>query len=405
MICNFEPYNGNEPYIFISYSHKDADRVAPILERLHQEGFRIWFDDGIEWGAEWPIELAVHLKKCSAFIAFHSRASVSSLNCRREIIYALSKNKELLSIFLEEAELSDGIDLQTSINQSIFPFQYDDKERFYKRLASTRILQICRKGYDPNNLPEELIREDEQNMKHHRRNSYTKRVILTIIATVHVVVSTFFLRLSLSPKILDTEKNELSNNFPKIESEQSYLSYVKEITERDAFLYEYNDFDGDGKSELFALMKHEDMDDDTSAVCELWFVNQFGAQKISEDIGYWDDKKTYLFDNRTYLILEQYLTTGSISKIWSVKEGNPFESYVSGKVYNFRREDDGGFSAYYSTTNGMTTIDEYGQKSDSGRTVIQYYFYMDKEDFREYGAITITEEQFSNHYQQLKEKN
>ena len=34
-------YEGKEPFIFISYSHKDSDRVVPIIEGLQQRGFRV----------------------------------------------------------------------------------------------------------------------------------------------------------------------------------------------------------------------------------------------------------------------------------------------------------------------------------------------------------------------------
>ncbi len=49
MTCSFRPYEGNEKYIFVSYAHVDGDIVYPIIERLHDAGFRIWFDEGIEW--------------------------------------------------------------------------------------------------------------------------------------------------------------------------------------------------------------------------------------------------------------------------------------------------------------------------------------------------------------------
>ena len=41
-------YEGNENYIFVSYAHKDSDRVIPIIEELDAAGFRIWYDSGIE---------------------------------------------------------------------------------------------------------------------------------------------------------------------------------------------------------------------------------------------------------------------------------------------------------------------------------------------------------------------
>jgi len=38
----FEAYGGKDPYLFVSYSHKDSALVYPEIERLHQLGFRIW---------------------------------------------------------------------------------------------------------------------------------------------------------------------------------------------------------------------------------------------------------------------------------------------------------------------------------------------------------------------------
>ena len=84
-------------YIFVSYSHKDDLRVAPILDRMVQEGFRIWYDEGIEWGSEWPDSVAAHLKNSAVCIAFHSETSVLSTNCRQEIRYALKYNKTVFS--------------------------------------------------------------------------------------------------------------------------------------------------------------------------------------------------------------------------------------------------------------------------------------------------------------------
>ena len=47
------PYEGTDPYIFISYAHRDKDRVLPVLRSLSERGYRIWFDEGIDPGTEW----------------------------------------------------------------------------------------------------------------------------------------------------------------------------------------------------------------------------------------------------------------------------------------------------------------------------------------------------------------
>ena len=42
------PYSGSEPYIFVSYSHMDKDRVFGIIRLLQGRGYRVWFDEGID---------------------------------------------------------------------------------------------------------------------------------------------------------------------------------------------------------------------------------------------------------------------------------------------------------------------------------------------------------------------
>lgn len=144
MRCSFSPYEGDQKYIFVSYSHSNGDKVAPILERLNSEGFRMWYDDGIEWGSEWPESIASHLRQCEVCMAFHSKASVLSANCRQEIHYALKMQKGILSVYLEDVELSEGMDMQLTPFQSTFPYQYANQEDFFNRLAETKIIQECR---------------------------------------------------------------------------------------------------------------------------------------------------------------------------------------------------------------------------------------------------------------------
>lgn len=144
MKCSFIPYEGKEKYIFISYSHSDGEIVAPILERLNDKGFRIWYDDGIEWGSEWPESVASHLYNCEICMVFHSKRSIKSSNCRQEINYALKTSKSILSVFLENVELSKGMDMQLTSYQSTFLFQYDNMDLFLKKLLKTQMLQSCR---------------------------------------------------------------------------------------------------------------------------------------------------------------------------------------------------------------------------------------------------------------------
>jgi hypothetical protein len=139
-------YEGNDNYIFLSYAHKDSPTVIPIVESMIQQGFRIWYDSGIEAGTEWPEYIEDHLKRCKIFLAFMSPASVASRNCRNEVNFALELGKETLVVYLEDTELIKGMRLQLNSTQSLYRQNHTSDASFLQSLMEARILQSCRDG-------------------------------------------------------------------------------------------------------------------------------------------------------------------------------------------------------------------------------------------------------------------
>lgn len=136
-------YEGLEKYVFISYCHKDKDIVFPVIEKLAEEGYRVWYDQGIHPGSEWPEIVAQHLNNSYIFMAFVSENYVQSQNCIREIHFAVAKQKELLSIILEPVVLTPGVEMQLCTSQALKKYEYKDEEIFYRQLFSSMILEEC----------------------------------------------------------------------------------------------------------------------------------------------------------------------------------------------------------------------------------------------------------------------
>lgn len=101
MQTKFEAYTGSEPYLFISYSHKDTKTVYPILDALHDKKYRIWYGDSCEIGNDFRDELRQRIKNCSAVILFVSDNSMNSPFCGMEIIVARENNKDLFPVYLD----------------------------------------------------------------------------------------------------------------------------------------------------------------------------------------------------------------------------------------------------------------------------------------------------------------
>lgn len=129
-------FNEKIPFIFISYSHKDSDRVCPIIERLKKEGFNIWYDDGIEPGSEWDENIANHISQCGYFIAFISENYLGSSNCKDELNFSRDLDKDRLLVYLEEVALSGGMAMRMNRNQAIYWDKCEDKEKAYQKLFS-----------------------------------------------------------------------------------------------------------------------------------------------------------------------------------------------------------------------------------------------------------------------------
>ena len=138
------PYDGNLPYIFISYAHRDSEFVMYVINELQSAGYRIWYDEGIEVGTEWPDYIAKRIMNCSVFLAFVSNHSVNSQNCKREIDYAIKNRRDPVAIYLEKVNLSAGMDMQLGSVQNMYYNRFSSEKDFVKELIDSRALAHCR---------------------------------------------------------------------------------------------------------------------------------------------------------------------------------------------------------------------------------------------------------------------
>ena len=97
-----DSYEGPEPYLFVSYSHRDAKVVNDVLKRIDKEKFRMWYDDTMEIGDDFREELRSKIEHSAAILLFISKSSVNSKYCGMEIITAFKYDKRIYPIYLEE---------------------------------------------------------------------------------------------------------------------------------------------------------------------------------------------------------------------------------------------------------------------------------------------------------------
>ena len=86
--------SGNEPYIFISYSHKDYKQVYADLSDLHESGIRFWYDTDQLAGINWDDGVRKRLTdpKCRGIIFYLSDNSLRSEAILTEIRIAIGED-------------------------------------------------------------------------------------------------------------------------------------------------------------------------------------------------------------------------------------------------------------------------------------------------------------------------
>ena len=136
-------YEGNEPYIFVSYAHKDSDVVLPIIEALADNGFRVWYDAGITAGTDYTEDIAGRILNSTVVIAFVSKLWMQSQFCLREIKFAVSQGKNILPIYLDDVVLTPGIEMILNAPQALF-YNRVPYETFLKKLLEAPLLCPCR---------------------------------------------------------------------------------------------------------------------------------------------------------------------------------------------------------------------------------------------------------------------
>lgn len=137
-------YKGSEPYIFVSYAHKDADTVWPIIARMQADGYRVCDGSTIldyEWDADTSI--ASLIEGCSYFIAFLSEDYLASIYCMEELNFALYQDKEQLPVYLSDVTLPAGMRMRLSRLQAIHWYTYENEDKVFSKLYEAKGLDTC----------------------------------------------------------------------------------------------------------------------------------------------------------------------------------------------------------------------------------------------------------------------
>lgn len=152
-------YTGDKPFIFVSYAHTDRDIVYPIIELLQNNGYHVWYDEGLHIGNDWRDELEERIRCCHAFIFMQSKQSVKSEYCKDEVYLADSEKKQraseadddedrmpFLTIKLDESNLTGGLRMILDTKQKVSGIDIPANE-ISQKLIKSKKLEVCREQF------------------------------------------------------------------------------------------------------------------------------------------------------------------------------------------------------------------------------------------------------------------
>lgn len=137
-------FHEKEPYIFISYAAEDVQKVAPIVEKLQSDGFRLWYHDGSDESVT-AKTIKLKMRRAMFFLAFLSPAYVQSVDCQKELQLAQEKDfSRCILIHLEKTKLDDALAFFYARAQNVRWYMSEDNEAVcYYVLYETGFIDKC----------------------------------------------------------------------------------------------------------------------------------------------------------------------------------------------------------------------------------------------------------------------
>lgn len=143
-----DAYKGKEPFIFISYKHDDKQmkegELYRFVSRLQQDGYRVWYDQGIEPGTHFDEEIALRVEECKIFLCFLSEEYFKSNWCSTEFDNAFELNKIIVPIFLQsDISVSRGKAFKMRPLHQIYKKSSEGLLDLVQEIYRTKGIELC----------------------------------------------------------------------------------------------------------------------------------------------------------------------------------------------------------------------------------------------------------------------
>lgn len=138
--------------VFISYKKEDLQIAERVVTALRDQGFSVWWDDGITPKTAWDAEIEREISDATTVVVLWTPRSVNSEWVRTEAHYALDRGK-LIPVMLEDCAIPIAFMLRQTVRLS--DWNGDRSNRDWRRLL-TWIADLAATKPGNANIPQAL---------------------------------------------------------------------------------------------------------------------------------------------------------------------------------------------------------------------------------------------------------
>ena len=111
----YPPYDGKDPYVYLSFRDEDKGRVRPFLKRLYQRGVRVGYATGKVTGLDEAEKVMNRIKQADCFVACTTKDCIKDTSFKDRVIYVEGlPEKKLVVLEMDELTESDYLGLGIS---------------------------------------------------------------------------------------------------------------------------------------------------------------------------------------------------------------------------------------------------------------------------------------------------
>ena len=140
------------PLLFLSHVTEDREAARRLRQALVSEGYRVFMaPDDVRGSTPWQQQIADAVSTCDVLVVLISEQSTASEHVQREVSLAISQNRPILPVRLEQVELSGSLAYLLQLSQWLdaFPPPVDRYGRELAHRLSDLIADAADRGPPP----------------------------------------------------------------------------------------------------------------------------------------------------------------------------------------------------------------------------------------------------------------